>query len=61
MHDEIRLSWRRSATAGAHDFIAQHAVTDVDLTDHRSGDADHLTLDDDRFTDARLRVSGAGH
>jgi hypothetical protein len=48
---------RGAVGAGAHDFIAQDAVTDIDRISRRSGDADDLILDDDRFTDARLRVS----
>jgi hypothetical protein len=42
-----------------HDFVAQHSVADIDRAGCRSSDADDFILDDDRFADARLRVSGA--
>jgi hypothetical protein len=50
---------RRAVEAGAHDFVAQHAVADVDLAGRRSHDADDFILDDGRFANARLRVRGA--
>jgi hypothetical protein len=45
--------------AAPHDFIAQHAVADIDPAGRRSHDADDYILDDGRFADARLRGNGA--
>jgi len=50
---------RRAVETGAHDFVAEHAVTDIDLAARRSHDADDFIFDDGRFGDAGLRVRGA--
>jgi hypothetical protein len=49
---------RGAFEAGVHDFVAQHSVADIDRAGRRSRDANDLILDDDRFADARLRMSG---
>ena len=46
---------RRAVGAGAHDFVAHHAVADVDLAGRRSRHAANLILDHGRLADARLR------
>ena len=47
---------RRAVGAGAHGFVAQQGVADIDLGAARSGDANDLVLDDGRLADAlRMR------
>jgi hypothetical protein len=50
---------RRAVEARAHDFVAVDAVADIDPAGRRSRDADDFILDDSRFADAPLRISGA--
>ena len=49
---------RRAVEAGAHDFIAQQSIADIDLAGGGPRDADHFILDDGGFADARLRLNG---
>jgi hypothetical protein len=41
-----------------NDFVAEHAVADVDLAGRGSRQPNHFVLDDGGFADPRLRVSG---
>ena len=47
---------RGAVEAGAHDFVADQSVADIDLAGRRSGNAEHFILDDGGFADAGLRV-----
>ena len=47
---------RCAVEAGAHGFVAQQSIADIDLAGRRSGNAEDFILDDGGFADARLRV-----
>ena len=48
----------RAVEAGAHDFVAQQTVADIDRGGCRRRHADDFILDDGGFADAGLRVNG---
>jgi hypothetical protein len=52
------ITSRAALSRPAHDFVAEHAVADIDLAGRRSHDAHDFILDDGRFADARLRMNG---
>ena len=51
---------RCAVDPGAHGFVTDQSIADLDLGGRRSGNAEHFILDDGRFANARLRVCGSG-
>jgi hypothetical protein len=52
---------RCAVDSGAHGFVADQSIADLDLGCRRSGNAEHFIFDDSRFADAHLRVHGSSH
>src|SRR5882757_8121513 len=48
---------RRAVEAGAHDFVAQQSIADIDLTGGRRGDAENFVFYHGRFADTRGSLS----
>ena len=48
---------RCAVDPGAHGFVTDQSIADLDLGGRRSGNAEHFILDDGRFADTRLRIA----
>ncbi len=50
---------RCTVDPGAHGFVTDQSIADINLGGRRSGNAEYFILDDGRFADPRLRIRGS--